>query len=74
MAVIPLGELSAMCLQCGGTTFRVPDNATETDVIVCDTCGESVGTVKEYNAEIEQAGKALLPDIADALRKGLKLR
>ena len=70
---IPIGEIHLECPNCGATDqFTLPDDATEDSEIVCYGCGQPACTVGEFNAEVIRKGKAILPDVAAALRKGIK--
>lgn len=71
MSSIPIGEIYLECPNCGANDqFAMPDDATEDSEIVCNACGQAIGTVGEFNAEVIRQGKAMLPDVAAALRKG----
>ena len=66
------GKVSFQCDGCGSPEFSLPDDATGRTPIICDGCGQSVGTVADVNAQIIQAGKSIVRDIADHLRQQVK--
>lgn len=71
MSEIPIGELSAQCKNCGGTEFTLPDEATDETIIICNGCGQSVGTVAEFKAAAFQRAKAAMPDVAKMVQAAL---
>jgi predicted RNA-binding Zn-ribbon protein involved in translation (DUF1610 family) len=69
---IPIGEVRFKCPNCGSAILSLPDNATDSSLIACNECGETLGTVAEARNEAVRAGKAAMPDIAREIRKALK--
>lgn len=66
------GRVSFECDSCGCAEFSVPGNATETSEIICDGCGESVGTVAHVNEQISQVGRSIAAELQEHLRRNLK--
>ncbi len=67
-----IGELSAKCKNCGGTEFSLPDDATESSVVTCNSCGKAGGTLGAFQAEAMRTARAAMPDIAKQFGEALK--
>lgn len=71
MTSLPIGEIGLHCGNCGDSVFQIPEDASDDSRLICNGCGEDVGSVAEARAEAVRAGRAAMPDIAKELQRAL---
>ncbi len=57
------------CDRCGSANFSLPDGAAEEGLLLCNDCGETLGTFAQLKAELASCA---VEHSSEALRSGLE--
>jgi uncharacterized Zn finger protein len=73
MAKFDIGSIDMNCGSCGSKELAVEEGLDDSRKVHCTDCGAFIGTIAGLKAAAIATAKSAMPEIADAIRKALKL-